>query len=317
MKIAIKKDKKMVMVIGVALLLSLIVAGIFVLVANSNERKMTEQLEMGQKYLDEMDYEQAIVAYETAIEIDPKCEEAYLALADIYVALGDTERALEILAEGYRQTESGAILKRQEEILGQVDSEQGILADAMQRTDAQDLDREQLSRDESESNNQSDTEDERESQPDTEEETENQPDMETEDNTNTESSFAEKYFLTMLQSENANLIEDASGIPFVKTCDGEGWYISLTYYYGNNGEPKYVSFYREEDEGETFYTTYDVYQNWLEGYKEWILQNDPDYNAYYMYGVIHPSNVVQADGTNQYMGAGWEVVDYTWRFENE
>ncbi len=51
-------------------------------VARSNEVKSS--IEMGDRYLSEMDYEQAVVAYEAAIDIDPKNVEANLGLAEAY-----------------------------------------------------------------------------------------------------------------------------------------------------------------------------------------------------------------------------------------
>lgn len=56
------------MFLGVAALLCLIAAGIIVLILNSDERKLNRQLQLGQKYLEEMDYEQAIVAFDEAIK---------------------------------------------------------------------------------------------------------------------------------------------------------------------------------------------------------------------------------------------------------
>lgn len=60
---------------------------------------------MTNTYLSELEYEQAIVAYEAAIAIDLKYEETYLALADIYIEMGDYKKVLEVLEEGYIQTE--------------------------------------------------------------------------------------------------------------------------------------------------------------------------------------------------------------------
>lgn len=129
-----KKNKKPMIIIGIVLVLCLIAAGIFALTANSAERRLANQLELGRKYLEEMDYEQAIVAFEAAIAIDPKCEEAYLALAetyvaqgtgdsgvylpraDIYVAQDNIEKAISVLEEGYSQTGSETILTRLEEL---------------------------------------------------------------------------------------------------------------------------------------------------------------------------------------------------------
>ena len=57
-----------------------------------------EQYDLGVRYLSEGNYEQAILAFEAAIEIDPKQVDAYIALAEVYTAQGDTEKAAEILA---------------------------------------------------------------------------------------------------------------------------------------------------------------------------------------------------------------------------
>ena len=58
-----------------------------------------EQYDLGVRYLSEGKYEEAILAFTAAIEIDPKQEDAYLALAELYVSQGDPQRALEILEQ--------------------------------------------------------------------------------------------------------------------------------------------------------------------------------------------------------------------------
>ena len=57
-------------VIAAAVLLVIVVTGIAVL--GSPARRYDRQLSLGEKYLDELDYEKAIAAYTAAIEIDPK-----------------------------------------------------------------------------------------------------------------------------------------------------------------------------------------------------------------------------------------------------
>lgn len=89
-----KNSKKAMMFVGVAVLLCLIVAGILVLMLNSDGRRLNHQLQLGQKYLEEMDYEQAIVAFNEAIKIDPVNVDAYLGLADAYLRLGEYEDSL-------------------------------------------------------------------------------------------------------------------------------------------------------------------------------------------------------------------------------
>ena len=45
-----------------------------------------EQYDLGVRFLSEGNYEEAIIAFTAAIEIDPKQPEGYLGLADAYVA---------------------------------------------------------------------------------------------------------------------------------------------------------------------------------------------------------------------------------------
>lgn len=66
--------------------------------------RLKEQLELGQRYLEEMKYEEAIVAFSNVVEIDPMCVEAYLGIADAYVGIGDDNAALKTLIKGYDET---------------------------------------------------------------------------------------------------------------------------------------------------------------------------------------------------------------------
>jgi len=63
-----------------------------------------EQYDLGVRYLSEGNYQEAILAFTAAIEIDPKKADAYLGLADVYVAAGDTDAARDILRRGYEAT---------------------------------------------------------------------------------------------------------------------------------------------------------------------------------------------------------------------
>lgn len=54
-------------------------------------------LDLGDKYLLELNYEEAAVAFTKAIELEPREIGAYEKLADVYTAQGNTEQALETL----------------------------------------------------------------------------------------------------------------------------------------------------------------------------------------------------------------------------
>ena len=63
-----------------------------------------EQYDLGVRYLSEGNYEEAIIAFMAAIEIDPKRPEFYSGLAKAYVGVGDLEKALDILSAGIAET---------------------------------------------------------------------------------------------------------------------------------------------------------------------------------------------------------------------
>ena len=74
----------------------IIVALIFCLpaCAKSAEVQWQEQYDLGVRYLSEGNYEEAIIAFTAAIEIDPNRAEAYVGRGDAYVASGETEENL-------------------------------------------------------------------------------------------------------------------------------------------------------------------------------------------------------------------------------
>lgn len=75
-------------------------------ISSSQKEQLQEQLDLGEKYLNVLDYQQAIIAYEAAIEIDPMSVDAYLRLASVYEALKDYKKAIEVLEDGYLKTGS-------------------------------------------------------------------------------------------------------------------------------------------------------------------------------------------------------------------
>lgn len=59
-----------------------------------------EQYDLGLRYLEEGNYEEAILAFTAAIEIDPKQAEAYVGLAKAYIATEEYEYAKETILDG-------------------------------------------------------------------------------------------------------------------------------------------------------------------------------------------------------------------------
>ena len=76
------KRNKIIIVIVVLAGVIAVCAGIFLM--SSSERKVKKQLELAEKYLLELDYENAIAAYDIVISIDSLNAEAYLGKAKAY-----------------------------------------------------------------------------------------------------------------------------------------------------------------------------------------------------------------------------------------
>ena len=99
-----KNKKKKFAILGIAAALILVViVGIFA-VGGGRGKKLQEQLDLGNKYLDEMDYERALVAFNAVLKIDPKNADAYLGIVEVYIRTNDFEVALETAREGYEVT---------------------------------------------------------------------------------------------------------------------------------------------------------------------------------------------------------------------
>ena len=94
-----------------------VLAGIILLRVDSKELKWQEQYDLGVRYLSEGNYQEAIVALKAAIEIEPKQADAFIALANAYLAAGDIDAAIKVLEEALaRVTDIEAIEEKLREI---------------------------------------------------------------------------------------------------------------------------------------------------------------------------------------------------------
>lgn len=101
------------------------------------------QLDLGKKYVSELDYENAIIAYEEALKIDPYCLDAYLGLSDAYMALGQPDKAIEVLKQAKNMlpesVEVYAELARLYASQNQIDLVVSVLEEGIKVTDSDQL----------------------------------------------------------------------------------------------------------------------------------------------------------------------------------
>lgn len=87
------------------------------------------QYDLGVRYLSEGNYQEAIVAFEAAIEIDPKQETIYLKYAEAYTQQGDDASALHVLARGFRETQSELLVQEENRIKRRILQENPAVAE--------------------------------------------------------------------------------------------------------------------------------------------------------------------------------------------
>ena len=106
-----QSKRKMWIVIGVGALLLVIAAaaGILAVSHMMSRQSYSESSKTAEKYVQEGNFEQAIVSYQNAIEEMPEEEDGYMGLADVYLQQDETSSAKVILKKGYLITDSPKI----------------------------------------------------------------------------------------------------------------------------------------------------------------------------------------------------------------
>ena len=92
------RKKTVILVSAVVMIVVAAVAAGILIYSNSPSRRLQQQLDLGARYLSELEYEQAISAYEAALTIDPKSTDAYIGLLAVYDRSGDTDGVRETYA---------------------------------------------------------------------------------------------------------------------------------------------------------------------------------------------------------------------------
>ena len=99
-------------------LLSALAFGIFSACAQA-ERPLTatELLDLGERYLLDLNFEQALVHFTALIEIEPMNPRGYTGAAEAYIGLGRVDDAVAVLRLGYERTSDSSIQQMLDEIL--------------------------------------------------------------------------------------------------------------------------------------------------------------------------------------------------------
>ena len=105
----------------VAPLVLVFLCSVFLLSGCEKEPTWQDHYDLGIQAMEEENYEEAISHFEDAIALDPSKPEAYSALADVYIATEDWEKALEILQQGIDETEDEALATKAEKVTAKLE----------------------------------------------------------------------------------------------------------------------------------------------------------------------------------------------------
>lgn len=126
-------EKKTIRAGAVCLLVSLL-AALFFTACVSKAVNAADKIELGQKYLTELNYTEAVASFTEAIKLDPDNIQAYMGRAEAYLALGEYEKALEDYRFVSQKTEEMPYTRAisymgQAEVYEKIDKQDRALAD--------------------------------------------------------------------------------------------------------------------------------------------------------------------------------------------
>jgi len=104
LKSVLKSKKMIILATIIILLLASIITGAIVS-SLANPQKLQQKLVLGEKYLSEMKYEEAIHIFKEVIEIEPRNVQAYLGISEAYMALDEPQEAINWLETGISRIE--------------------------------------------------------------------------------------------------------------------------------------------------------------------------------------------------------------------
>ena len=106
------KKNIIIIIIAAILLIGGGITAIAVVNSHSATSGISDKLQLAERYLNEQNYEQAIIEYQKVLEIEPMNVAAYLGLADAYIGKGEPDKAISALRDGLEQTKDDKIKTR-------------------------------------------------------------------------------------------------------------------------------------------------------------------------------------------------------------
>lgn len=101
---------KLKLILISASIVLMLAAALGVIIIGKKDTDYEEKLEQAGIYLESRDYDNAIAIYNRIISENKACAEAYAGLSEAYFEKDNTEKALEVLEKGARNTDNDAVI---------------------------------------------------------------------------------------------------------------------------------------------------------------------------------------------------------------
>lgn len=99
-----KKKNSLILVLIVLVLIGVGAGGFFIIKDRTSEKVYKEKMAEGRKHLSKMQYEEAVAAFEFALEEKPEEDTPYISIYRARIAQGEIRLAQRVLRQGYRAT---------------------------------------------------------------------------------------------------------------------------------------------------------------------------------------------------------------------
>jgi len=98
-------NSKVLKIAALIIAIAVVIGGVIALLLNilqepQKELSVAELLDLGEKYLLDLNYEQALVQFLNVIEVEPRNARAYTGAAESYIGMSDTSSAIAVLKQG-------------------------------------------------------------------------------------------------------------------------------------------------------------------------------------------------------------------------
>lgn len=124
------KTKLKIIIPTILAIIAVIIAAVCISFSPNASKNIEEMFSTAQKYLVEQNYEQAVAEFSKIIELDPMNADAYLGLAQTYIEMGDTEKAVEMLEKGFELTQDERIKALLDELLREEKAENLLVTES-------------------------------------------------------------------------------------------------------------------------------------------------------------------------------------------